>query len=148
MNVKLILANNIVSDKLSEINGNRMFSLQEAYQAADFVTFPSTYEGFGNALLEAIYFKKPVMTNRYKIYVQDIAPKGFNLVEMSGKITKTVVQNVEQLLGDSVRRKHVTNYNYKVARKNYSYKILRKKLLRIVSGFIHSPCISPVCATG
>ena len=119
-----------------------MFSLREAYQAADFVTFPSTYEGFGNALLEAIYFKKPVMINRYKVYVQDIAPKGFNLVEMNGKITNTVVQNVKQLLGDSVRRKRVTNDNYNVAQKNYSYKILWKKLLRIVSGFVHSP----VCA--
>jgi len=141
LNVKLILANNIVSDTLSEIDGNRMFSLREAYQAADFVTFPSIYEGFGNALLEAIYFKKPVMINRYKIYVQDIAPKGFNLVEMNGRITKTVVQNVKQLLGDSVRRKRITNYNYDVARKNYSYKILRKKLLRILSH-------SPVCARG
>ena len=148
LNVELILADNIVSDTPSAIdgNGNRMFSLWEAYQAADFVTFPSTYEGFGNALLEAIYFKKPVMINRYKIYVRDIAPKGFNLVEMDGKITKTVIQKVKQLLGDSVHRKRMTNYNYKLARKNYSYKILRKILPQIASSFIRSPCISSAYA--
>ncbi len=146
LNVELVLADNIVSDTPSEIDGNRMFSLWEAYQAADFVTLPSIYEGFGNALLEAIYFKKPIMINRYKIYVRDIAPKGFNLVEMNGKITKTVVRNVKQLLGDSVCRKNVTNYNYKVARKNYSYKILRKILPQIVSGCINHSRISPACA--
>lgn len=148
LNVELILADNMVSDTPSVIDRNRMFSLWEVYQAADFVTYPSIYEGFGNALLEAIYFKKPVMINRYNTYVRDIAPKGFNLVEMDGKITKAVIRNVKQLLGDSVRRKRVTNYNYEVARKNYSYEVLRKRLPQIASGLIHSPCISPVCASG
>lgn len=148
LNVELILADNMVSDTPSVIDRNRMFSLWEVYQAADFVTYPSIYEGFGNALLEAIYFKKPVMINRYNTYVRDIAPKGFNLVEMDGKITKAVIRNVKQLLGDSVRRKRVTNYNYEMARKNYSYEVLRKRLPQIASGLIHSPCISPVCASG
>jgi len=34
------------------------FSLLDIYPLADFVTYPSRYEGFGNGLLEAIYFKK------------------------------------------------------------------------------------------
>ena len=47
------------------------------------MTYPSTYEGFGNALLEAIYFRVPVVINRYSIYVQDIEPKGQTAGEMA-----------------------------------------------------------------
>jgi len=32
----------------------------------------------GNAFLEAVYYRKPVMCNRYSIYRTDIEPKGFD----------------------------------------------------------------------
>ena len=35
------------------------YSLWDIYPHADFITYPSLLEGFGNAFLEAIYFKKP-----------------------------------------------------------------------------------------
>jgi hypothetical protein len=47
-----------------------------SYAHADFVTFPSLYEGFGNALVEAMYFRMPTLVNRYSVYVSDIAPLG------------------------------------------------------------------------
>ena len=46
------------------------------YPHADFITYPSLYEGFGNAFLEAIYFKKPLLINRYAIFVKDIETPG------------------------------------------------------------------------
>ena len=52
-----------------DAQGRKMYTLWDIYPHADFVTYPSLYEGFGNALLEAFYFKKPIMTNRYSIYV-------------------------------------------------------------------------------
>jgi glycosyltransferase involved in cell wall biosynthesis len=59
-------------------------SLWELYAHADFITYPSLYEGFGNAFLEAVYFKKPLLINRYAIFVRDIEPKGFDLIVMDG----------------------------------------------------------------
>ena len=51
-------------------------AVTDAYLAADLITYPSLYEGFGNALIEAIYHGKPVVVNRYPVYVADIAPLG------------------------------------------------------------------------
>ena len=51
-------------------------SLHDAYLAADLITYPSLYEGFGNALLEALFYGVPVLVNRYPVYVADIAPLG------------------------------------------------------------------------
>ena len=70
------------------------FTIGDAYQAADLVTFPSTYEGFGNAFLEAVYFKKPLLINRYTIFVRDIEPKEFDLIAMDGYLTGKSVQKV------------------------------------------------------
>ena len=50
------------------------FTLWDAYVHADFVTYPSLIEGFGNALLETLYFRLPALVNRYPVYAADIAP--------------------------------------------------------------------------
>ena len=52
-----------IGDRVSEVRqldryGRKMYTLWDLYPHADLVTYPSIYEGFGNALLEAFYFKK------------------------------------------------------------------------------------------
>ena len=87
--------------------GKKVYTLWDIYQHADLMTYPSTYEGFGNALLEAIYFKVPVIINRYSIYVQDIEPKGFKLLEMDGFITPQLVKLVRRIVDDINRIKNL-----------------------------------------
>ena len=60
-------------------NGRKQYTLWDAYPHADLVTYPSLYEGFGNALLETIYFKRLAVVNRYPVYVADLAPWVLNL---------------------------------------------------------------------
>lgn len=109
--------------------GNKIYTLWDIYKHADLMTYPSTYEGFGNALLEAIYFRVPVVINRYSIYVQDIEPKGFKLLEMDGFITPKLIEDVRQVIEDPEHRESIVEHNYKVARRYYSYTVL-KRLLR------------------
>ena len=111
--------------------GKDRFSLWEVYQAADFITYPSLYEGFGNAFLEAIYFKKPILVNRYKVFIEDIEPKGFKLVSMNGYLTDDVVRQTANILNDKQRRKEMVNHNYRLALEHYSYASLRKQLALI-----------------
>ena len=90
--VDLRLVDEQVGDKRDfHENGNRIYTLADAYSQADFITYPSIYEGFGNALLEAFYYRKPVLVNRYSIYVADIEPKGAKVISMDGYLTKDVV---------------------------------------------------------
>ena len=105
----------------------------DLYLHADFVTYPSTYEGFGNALLEAIYFRKPVLINRYSIFVRDIEPKGFRLLTMDGFVTPSLAKRVKQILLDDELRTEIVNYNYEVARHFYSYSVVRSNLRAFIS---------------
>lgn len=127
-----------IGDRVSEVrqydtDGKKLYTLWDLYPHADLVTYPSTYEGFGNALLEAIYFKKPVVINRYNIFVEDIEPKGFNLAVINGFITRDVVSKVERLLADPAYRAEVVDHNYKLARLYYSYATLRRNLRMMIN---------------
>ncbi len=128
----------VVADRVGEVRhrdseGRKIYTLWDLYHHADFVTYPSTYEGFGNALLEAIYFRKPVLINRYSIFVQDIEPKGFRLLTMDGFVTPTIARQVRQILTDPDLRNEIVNHNYEVARQFYSYSTIRSNLRAFIA---------------
>ena len=128
----------VVADRVGEVrqrdsDGRKVYTLWDLYHHADFVTYPSTYEGFGNALLEAIYFRKPVLINRYSIFVRDIEPKGFRLLTMDGFVTPTIARQVRQILLEPSLREEIVNHNYEVARQFYSYSAIRSNLRAFIS---------------
>jgi len=134
--VDLKLVSIKISDPLSKNGrGKGKYSLWDVYPYADFITFPSIYEGFGNAFLEAVYFKKPILINRYATFVRDIEPLGFDLAVMDGFLSKKTVNNVRELLESSKRRKAMVTSNYRIATRHYSYSVLRNQLTAIFKAF-------------
>ena len=75
-------------ERAQTADGRKLYALADAYQAADLVTYPSSVEGFGNAFLEAIYYRKPLVVSTYDIYRLDIKPKGFRVVEFDEYVTR------------------------------------------------------------
>ena len=127
-------------DPLSDNNNNnhiqkQMFSLWDVYPHADFITYPSLYEGFGNAFLEAVYFKKPILINRYSIFVRDIEPRGFDLAAMDGIVTRKVVRKVREILENPERMQKMVNHNYDIALRHYSFAVLQRWLKTILVNF-------------
>ncbi len=118
-----------------ENNGEERHSLWDIYPHADFITYPSLYEGFGNAFLEAVYFKKPILINRYSIFVRDIEPKGFDLIAMDGFLTRRTVEKVREVLLSPERRRQMVETNYEIARRYYSYATLRRWLATLITNF-------------
>ncbi len=118
----------------SEAGGKR-YSLWDCYMNADFVTYPSTYEGFGNAFLEAVYFRKPIFVNRYSIYQSDIEPAGFRTVLMDSYIEQETVDMVEWILDDTDLRESVTEHNFGIGKRHFSYEVLERRLRSVLQGF-------------
>ncbi|MEE9309230.1 MAG: glycosyltransferase family 4 protein [Spirochaetia bacterium] len=126
----------IISDERGTTgDGRKIYSLQDIYPYADLVTYPSLSEGFGNAFLEAIYFKRPILVNNYSIYFFDIKPKGFEVIEMDDFITDETVRRTREILENPERVKEMTERNYALCLKHYSYRILEIKLRHILSSF-------------
>jgi len=135
-NVDLRFVNDRVGESRGfDSQGRKMYSLADVYANTDFVTYPSLYEGFGNALLEAIYFCKPLLVNRYSIFRTDIEPKGFQMIAMDGYLTRQVADQVRRVIDDQKYREHMVKHNYELATRFYSYAVLLRKLRAIVCNF-------------
>lgn len=113
-------------------DGKKLYSLWDVYRHADLVTFPSLYEGFGNALLEAFYCRKPVVVNRYAVFIADIEPKGFKVIPMSGYLTPESLAEVRRVIDDAAYRQEMVDHNYELGKVYYSYRVLRRKLRTLV----------------
>jgi glycosyltransferase involved in cell wall biosynthesis len=115
--------------------GQRRYSLWDCYLNADFVTYPSTYEGFGNAFLEAIWFKKPILVNRYSIFQEDIEPVDFDVVVMENYVTPETVETVRALLGSPGAVEFMTERNYELGRRFFSFSLLEQRLRSVLMNF-------------
>ena len=122
-----------VSDiRQTDSEGRKMYLLWDIYPHAALVTYPSLYEGFGNAFLEAVYFKVPVLVNRYAIFHRDIEPKGFKVPIMDGFLTQGVVDEVRHILEDADYRKKMVEHKYKAATRYFSFAELRRCLRTLI----------------
>jgi len=118
-------------------------SLWDIYPHADFVAYPSSVEGFGNAFLEAIYFRKPLLVNRYPVFVQDIEPLGFDLAVMDGFLTAETVQQVRELLNSPQRSLKMVDHNYTLAARHFSYDVLHRSLDVLMVGLLGADAALP-----
>jgi mannosylglucosylglycerate synthase len=126
-----------VSDRFSQERSQtedrkKIYSLGDAYQNANLVTYPSTIEGFGNAFLEAIYYKAPIMMNNYEIFKMDILPKGFKIIGFNDFIDPKCIEDSYEVLTNPGKAKDMVEYNYNVAKRHYSYHILENRLVALL----------------
>lgn len=133
MKVDTIFVSSIIDEERgTTTNGRKIYTLSDIYPHADLVTYPSNFEGFGNAFLEAIYFRKPIVVNTYSIYMMDIQPKGFDVIEIDGYVTEEAVLKTRQILENPEMCKAMVEKNYEIARRCFSYSVLRQKLRPLI----------------
>jgi glycosyltransferase involved in cell wall biosynthesis len=133
----------VISDRISkergtDADGRKLYPLWDVYPHCDLVSYPSLYEGYGNAFVEAIYFRKPVMVNRYAIFEADIEPKGFQVISFDGFITSETVQNVKNTLSDTDRLSEMAETNYMLGWRYLSYEMLEEKFEALLANIYGS----------
>jgi glycosyltransferase involved in cell wall biosynthesis len=129
MNVNAIFVSDIINEERGTTpDGRKIYTLEDIYPYADLVTYPSTFEGFGNAFLETLYFKKPIVVNTYSIYIKDIQPKGFRVIEIEGYVTDKTIEQTKQVLDNPELRQEMVDYDYELAKEYFSYTVLERIL--------------------
>ena len=135
MGVSLELIDHLMDDERKRVNGQKIYSLADAYLSADLITYPSSYEGFGNALLEAVYYKCPVVVNRYPVYNSDIRPLGFQFIELDGFVDDRAVEQTTQIIQGSQDTGEMVERNFAIASEHFSLETLETKLSQILASF-------------
>jgi glycosyltransferase involved in cell wall biosynthesis len=106
-------------------DGRKIYSLADAYQQCDLVTYPSRVEGFGNAFLEALYYRRPLLVSTYDIFHTDIQPKGFRVVGFGDFLAQNAVDHARAVIQDRSLAEQMVEHNYELGRQHYSYGVLR-----------------------
>lgn len=109
---------------------SKNYSLSDAYAYARACTYFSTYEGFGNAFVEAVLAKRPIFVNNYKpVYWPDIGSKGFKAVMLEDNVlTDAAVKDMHEVIYNAKLNKEIAEYNYQLGKKYFSYDTLEEKL--------------------
>ncbi len=104
--------------------------LSDVYAHSRACTYFSTYEGFGNAFVEAVLAKKPIFVNNYKpVYMQDIGSKGFETVLLEDNhLTDDKVKKMADILYNPERCLEIAEFNYNLGKKYFSFDVLEEKL--------------------
>jgi mannosylglucosylglycerate synthase len=114
-------------------DGKKIYTLGDVYPHADLVTYPSGIEGFGNAFLEAVYYRRPILVNNYSIYEVDIKPKGFRVAWFDGFISKTTLEMVRWVLHNPAQAQEWAEENYQLAKRHFSFTVLERRLDAILA---------------
>jgi len=85
-------------------NGSvKKYSLWDAYVFADFVTYPSLNEGWGNQFIEAVFAKKPIALFEYPVYKSDIKKEGYSCISFGSKLLNNNNLNIAKIPEQTMR---------------------------------------------
>lgn len=134
LNVRIANIDYLIGTQREVANGknSKKFTIDQIYKCADLVTYPSSYEGFGNAFLETIYNKKPIVVNRYSIYIADIEPKGFDVIDFNGFISSKEIKRINEILEDREKYLNMVEKNFEKGKTYFSFEVLEHYLLQII----------------
>ncbi len=107
--------------------GKKVYSIADAYANADAVCFPSDTEGFGNVVIEAAAFRKPLFVNNYSV-LREFKAKGFDFVEINQAVNSQAVEKMHTLLSDKRKRSQMAEMNFAIVKKHYSLEALEGQL--------------------
>ena len=142
-NIEIRFAGDLVGAEREIREGHKTYSLWDTYTAADLVTYPSLWEGWGNQFLEAVKARLPLVIFEYPVYQADIKDKGFKVISLSDQLSgydehglaqidpsiieEAADQAVETLRNPSYRTTMVEE-NLHIAREHYSLPALKSYL--------------------
>lgn len=134
LNDQVIWGSEIINNTGATQNGRKSYSLSDAYAHARACTYFSTYEGFGNAFVEAVLAKKPIFVNNYEpVYWPDIGSKGFKTVMLEdNNLTADKVEEMREILLNEKLNKEIAEYNFALGKKHFSYDVLEEILTELI----------------
>lgn len=136
-----------ISDRVASVrgtssNGLKLYTNRDVLVHADFVTYLPIWEGFGNALLEALAARVPVVTTTYLVYKTDIKVIGVRNIEVRDRyddghlvIDDEVLDSIEDVLTHPEERRELVEENFRIARREFGLEMLSEKLGEVFAAY-------------
>ncbi|MFW5729027.1 MAG: glycosyltransferase [Spirochaetota bacterium] len=131
-----LISDRVASVRGTDAEGRKLYTNRDVLAHADFVTYLPVWEGFGNALLEAVAAKVPIVTTTYLVYKTDVMPLQLRNVEIRDTydakghlvIPDHAVDEIVQVIKNPDERQERVEHNFNVARREFGMDVLSRKL--------------------
>ena len=121
------------------------FSFWNMYSIADFITYPSILEGWGNQLLEALAAAKPIALFEYPVFEKDIKTSGLryaslgssyktenNFVVVDDSVIDSAAKEMLEILFDRKKYQSIIRENFEIGKRNFGYEKLKELLSELL----------------
>ena len=131
-----LISDRVSAERATGEGGRKLYTNRDVLANADIVTYLPIWEGFGNALLEAVAARVPLVTTAYLVYKTDIMLAGFNNVEIrddyddDGRliIPDRAVDEVYRLVTNKELCRTVAERNFRVGKREFGFRTLKSCL--------------------
>ena len=137
------ISDRVTSARGTTETGKKLYTNRDVLANADLVTYLPIWEGFGNALLEAIAAKVPVVTSTYLVYKTDIRIHDFDMIEVQDNynennaliIPDESLDKIYEVLHNPEMRKDMVEHNFKIAKQHFGFDTLKDCLLKLFDDY-------------
>ena len=138
-----LISERVAAERGSDKEGRKLYTNRDVLANANIVTYLPIWEGFGNALLEAVAAKVPIVTTTYLVYKTDIQIMGFHNVEIrdvynkEGKliIPERAVEEIHRVLTHPEETRAITERNFRIGKKEFGFTTLRECLRAVLEDY-------------
>ncbi len=138
-----LIAERVASVRGKDDEGRNLYTNRDVLLNADFVTYLPLWEGFGNALLEAVAARVPIAVTTYLVYKTDIMNRGLECVEIRDDydsqgnliIPDNALEQIHQILFKPGLREEMTENSFKAMKAAFSMDVLRQQLSGIMDSY-------------
>ena len=138
----------LISERVSSIRtvnekGERLYTSRDILLNADLAIYLPKWEGFGNAYLEAVSCRIPVVISTYLVYKTDIKCAGFENIEIRDEydeegllqIPDSAITKINNILNDSEKKIKMTDKNFETGMREFGFDMLTKKLNGLLDSY-------------
>ncbi|MBB6478864.1 glycosyltransferase family 4 protein [Spirochaeta isovalerica] len=138
-----LIAHRVASVRGLNDKGEKLYTNRDVLVNADIVTYLPVWEGFGNAFLEAVAARVPVVISTYLVYKTDIQCAGFSNIEIRDSydeegnliLDDKVYSRIHRILTDEKARREMVEKNFITGKREFGFRTLEKKLDEILESY-------------
>jgi len=137
------IADRIGSVRGKDSKGRKIYTNRDALVHADLATYLPVWEGFGNAYLEAVAAKIPVVITNYLVYKTDIRIHDFDNIEIPDVYDVTgalvipddALEGIYNILTDLGLKQAVVEKNFRIGKDTFGLDILKGSLTKLFDDY-------------